>query len=63
MPIVETNTRKIIRRLEAEGWVNVGGGEHDRFKHPTRQDMIILPRHRELSMGVARRIAKQAGWI
>jgi DNA-binding FadR family transcriptional regulator len=28
MPAVETSTRKIIARLEREGWVNVGGGKH-----------------------------------
>jgi hypothetical protein len=29
MPAPETNTRKIISRLEREGWVNIGGGSHD----------------------------------
>ena len=30
MPSVETNTRRIIRRLEAEGWCHTGGGKHDK---------------------------------
>ena len=64
MPSVETNTRKIIARLGREGWVNVGGGRHDRFVNASRPDtMIPVPRHRELSPGTARSIAKAAGWI
>jgi predicted RNA binding protein YcfA (HicA-like mRNA interferase family) len=63
MPSIETNTRKIINRLEAEGWVNVGGGKHDKFEHADRDETVIVPRHREQSPGVARSIAKTAGWI
>jgi predicted RNA binding protein YcfA (HicA-like mRNA interferase family) len=64
MPAVETNSRKIIARLEQEGWVNIGGGKHDRFAHDERQGVrIVVPRHREQSIGVARQIAKAAGWI
>jgi hypothetical protein len=29
MPAIETNTRKIVARLEREGWQNVGGTKHD----------------------------------
>ena len=61
---IETNTRKIVTRLEREGWFNVGGGEHDKFKHSQKPGrMVIVPRHRELKPGTARSIAKQAGWI
>lgn len=63
MPQIETNTRAIIRRLESEGWVNVGGGKHDKFKKDGVPGAIIVPRHRELSPGVARGIAKAAGWL
>ena len=64
MPAIETNTRKIIARLEREGWTNIGGGKHDRFTNPgVPSVMITVPRHRELSPGVARSIAKWAGWI
>jgi proteic killer suppression protein len=31
-------------------------------KHPARPGRIIVPRHRTLSLGVARAIAKVAGW-
>jgi predicted RNA binding protein YcfA (HicA-like mRNA interferase family) len=62
MPL-ETNTRKIVRRLKREGWINIGGGEHDNFEHPQRPAVLIqVPRHKEVSPGVARSIAKLAGW-
>ncbi|WP_245466903.1 MULTISPECIES: type II toxin-antitoxin system HicA family toxin [unclassified Mesorhizobium] len=64
MPLIETNTRKIVARLLHEGWLNVGGGKHEKYEHPERPDaMIIVPRHREQSPGVARSIARLAGWI
>ena len=64
MAKIETNARKIIGRLEKDGWTNIGGGSHDRFVHAERPEtMITVPRHRELSPGTARSIAKAAGWI
>ena len=54
MPKAETNTRKIITRLEAEGWVDIGGGSHNRFVNNDRAGVMIpVPRHRELSPGPA----------
>jgi predicted RNA binding protein YcfA (HicA-like mRNA interferase family) len=56
MPAPETNTRTIISRLEREGWVNIGGGSHDKFKHDARPGVIIVvPGHRTS-------IVKLAGW-
>lgn len=63
MPTFETNTRKVIARLKREGWVDVGGGKYDKFEHPDRPYAIIVPRHRELSPGVARNITRLAGWL
>ena len=63
MPKIETNRRKIVKRLKADGWVEGHGGDHDVYKHPARKGRIILPRHREISPGVARDIAKIAGWL
>lgn len=61
--MAETNTRKVTDRLKAEGWIGVGGGKHDKYEHPDRPEkLIIVPRHKVLSHGVARSIAKQAGW-
>jgi len=62
MPAPETNTRKIAARLKREGWTNVGGGKHDKFRHPEKPGAIIVPRHPMLTPGVARSIAKAAGW-
>jgi predicted RNA binding protein YcfA (HicA-like mRNA interferase family) len=63
MPFVKTSRAKVVARLEREGWANVGGKNHDKFRHPDRPTPIIVPRHRTLSPGVARSIAKAAGWI
>lgn len=63
MAAIETNTRKIVARLKAEGWVDVGGGKHDKFEHDGRPDLVIIvPRHKQLSPSVARSIARLAGW-
>ena len=64
MAKIETNARKIIARLHGEGWGNIGGGNHDRFTNPAFPGvMITVPRHRELTPGTARSIARAAGWI
>lgn len=62
MPQPETNWNKVVARLERDGWVGRHGGDHDVYKHPARPGRIIVPRHRTLSPGVARAIAKVAGW-
>jgi mRNA interferase HicA len=62
-PAPETNRSKVAARLVREGWQVRHGGDHDVYKHPARPGRIILPRHRMLSPGVARVIAKQAGWL
>jgi predicted RNA binding protein YcfA (HicA-like mRNA interferase family) len=63
MPPVETSRPKVAARLEAEGWTVRHGGAHDIYKHPDRKGRIVVPRHRVLSPGVARVIAKEAGWL
>ena len=62
MPIIETDRSKIAARLLRDGWVVRHGGAHDVFKHPLKPGRIVLPRHRSISPGVARAVAKQAGW-
>ena len=60
----ESKTRKIIARLEREGWRNIGGGNYDRYlppEHPLA--FVIVPRHANVSPRVARNIAAAAGWI
>ncbi len=64
MSVPETDTRRIVSRLLQDGWVNVGGSKHDKFEHPDRPStLIVVPRHRQQSPGVARSIARLAGWL
>jgi predicted RNA binding protein YcfA (HicA-like mRNA interferase family) len=60
---METSRQKVLARLLREGWTDEGGAKHDRFKHLDRPNaFVIVPRHRTLSPGVARSIARAAGW-
>jgi hypothetical protein len=44
--------------------MDVGGSKHDKFEHPDRPSVLIVaPRHRQQSPGVARSIARLAGWL
>lgn len=61
---METRTDRIKRRLEKDGWYLARHGSgHDVYRHLGIQGIITLPRHRKVSPGVARSIAKKAGWI
>jgi predicted RNA binding protein YcfA (HicA-like mRNA interferase family) len=63
-PKIETNRGKVVAWLVREGWVERHSGEHDVYTNPSRPGRIIsVPRHRTLSIGVAREIAKEAGWL
>lgn len=60
---LETDRSRIIARLESEGWVSEGGAKHDKFANPAKQGVkIMIPRHKTLTPGVARNIARAAGW-
>lgn len=64
MPIPETDRGKVVARLQREGWILARhGAEHDIYKSVPPLGAISVPRHRALSAGVARQIAKAAGWI
>ena len=58
----ETSTAKIVARLKQEGWIEAGGSKHAKFVDADNARTIIVPRHRTVSVGVARAIARQAGW-
>jgi predicted RNA binding protein YcfA (HicA-like mRNA interferase family) len=62
-PVLELNRGKVAARLQREGWQVQHGGGHDLYKHPGKPGRIVVPRHRTLSPGVAREIAKVAGWL
>lgn len=62
--MAETTRAKVISRLEADAWTLVrNGSAHDIYKHALKPGVISVPRHRTLSPGVARQIAKVAGWL
>jgi predicted RNA binding protein YcfA (HicA-like mRNA interferase family) len=64
VPKIETRSRDIVARLKRDGWVEIGGTRHAQFTHAARPGvLIVVPRHREVSPGVARSIAKLAEWI
>ena len=64
MPTVETDRAKVIRRLVRDGWIlHRHGAGHDVYIQSAGNGVVIVPRHRTLSPGVARAIAKAAAWI
>jgi predicted RNA binding protein YcfA (HicA-like mRNA interferase family) len=63
MATLELSTRKVVARLEVEGWIKKAGGKHDLFVHPEKFGKLIpVPRHKVLTSFTARSIAKAAGW-
>ncbi len=58
------NSAEIIKRLEKDGWVRVGGkGDHVKFKHPEKPGHVVVPHPRkDLVIGTLRNIYRQAGW-
>jgi len=59
----ETDRADIVSRLLKEGWISQGRTKHEKFSHPAKSKFkIMVPRHKTLSPGVARSIAKAAGW-
>lgn len=60
---MERDSRKIVKRLEAEGFEYVSAkGSHHKFRKG--DDTVIVPHpKKDLPMGTARSIAKQAGWL
>jgi predicted RNA binding protein YcfA (HicA-like mRNA interferase family) len=56
---------EVIARLEAEGWVLVGGkGDHRKYKHRDRPGHVVVPHPRkDLPTGTLRNIYRHAGWV
>ena len=61
--MIETNSRKIIKRLEKEGFELMSvRGSHHKFRKGAV--VLIVPHPKKaLPLGTARAIAKAAGWI
>jgi predicted RNA binding protein YcfA (HicA-like mRNA interferase family) len=62
---LERDSRRIIRRLESEGWLLVKtSGSHHKFKHPDRtHHIVVVHPAKDIPTGTARAIARAAGWI
>ncbi|EYD77080.1 hypothetical protein Rumeso_01339 [Rubellimicrobium mesophilum DSM 19309] len=61
---METNSRKLIAMLKADGWVHVDTkGDHMQFKHPTKPGRVTVPHpKRDIPKGTVMSIYRQAGW-
>ena len=61
--LVLTNSKDIVRRLEAEGWLLVSiKGSHHKFRKDG-QSLIVPHPKKDLPFGTARSIARTAGWL
>ena len=61
--MTETNSRKIIERLRKDGFELVSvRGSHHKYVKDGRVVMAPHPK-KDLPLGTARNIARQAGWI
>jgi predicted RNA binding protein YcfA (HicA-like mRNA interferase family) len=60
---MERDSRKIVKRLDAEGWELVSTkGSHHKFRK-NGQTVIVPHPKKDLPVGTARSIAKMAGWL
>lgn len=60
---MERNSKAIVKRLEKEGFVLVAvSGSHHKYRR-NGQTVIVPHPKKDLPVGTARAIAKQAGWI
>ncbi|MHA6717913.1 type II toxin-antitoxin system HicA family toxin [Sphingomonas sp. RS6] len=60
---MERDSRAIIKRLTAEGWEQVSvRGSHHKMRKEGRTVIVPHPK-KDLPLGTARAIAKQAGWL
>jgi predicted RNA binding protein YcfA (HicA-like mRNA interferase family) len=60
---MERDSKKIVRRLLSEGFVLVStAGSHHKFRKGAVTVIVPHPK-KDLPLGTARAIAKQAGWL
>lgn len=62
---MERNSRKLIKRLKKEGWIEVRvTGDHHHYKHPDRKGIVTIAHpNKDIPIGTVRSIYKQAGWL
>jgi len=59
---MERDSRAIVKRLEKDGFVLVSvSGSHHKFRKGDKTVIVPHPK-KDLPLGTARAIAKQAGW-
>lgn len=61
---MERNSRKLIKMLEADGWIRVAvKGDHWQFKHPEKPGRVTVPHpNKDIKSGTVMSIYRQAGW-
>lgn len=60
---IERDSRRIVRRLEKEGWVlKSTRGSHAKYQRDGRVVVVPHPR-KDLPLGTARAIARAVGWL
>tara|TARA_R110002033_G_scaffold76978_4_gene128606 strand:+ start:10112 stop:10294 length:183 start_codon:yes stop_codon:yes gene_type:complete len=60
---MERSSKKIIQRLEADGFALVSiKGSHHKYRKNGRTIIVPHPK-KDLPLGTARNIARAAGWI
>ena len=57
------DSRKIVKRLQVEGWESISiKGSHHKFRKGAKTVIVPHPK-KDLPTGTARKIARDAGWI
>lgn len=60
---MERDSKKIVKRLAAEGWQLVAvKGSHHKFRRGGQTVIVPHPK-KDLPFGTARSIARMAGWL
>jgi len=60
---MEADSKKIVKRLQKEGWELVAvKGSHHKFRKGNQTVIVPHPK-KSLPLGTARSIAKMAGWL
>jgi predicted RNA binding protein YcfA (HicA-like mRNA interferase family) len=59
-----TDSRKIMRRLESDGWVlHRVNGSHHIYTHPERRERVVVPHpNKSVATGTVHSIYRDAGW-
>jgi len=61
--LIERDSRKIVQRLRKEGFELVSSsGSHHKFRQGDRTVIVPHPK-KDLPIGTARAIARDAGWL